>query len=70
MLKNLPGNNSIQTVEEFVALAREATQDQIYEMFENGPCTEQVRDQIYDKADSTSPEPFRSAMINLGFPKF
>lgn len=41
-------------------------QDAIYEMFED-QCTAALRDQIYSLADPASPEPFRSAMINMGF---
>lgn len=41
----------------------------IYELFEDG-CTQQLRNQIYSLADPDTPEPFRSAMINIGFPDF
>ena len=43
--------------------------DLIYEMFEDD-CTQELRDQIYSLADPKSPEPFRSAMINMGFPNY
>jgi hypothetical protein len=43
--------------------------DLIYEMFEDD-CTQALRDQIYSLADPKSPEPFRSAMINMGFPNY
>ena len=41
-------------------------QQYIYELFEDG-CTQRLRDQIYSLADPDTPEPFRSAMINMGF---
>lgn len=37
-----------------------------YDVFEF-ECTDSVRDQVYAFADVDSPEPFRSAMYNLGF---
>lgn len=41
-------------------------QQYIYELFEDG-CTQRLRDQIYSLADPDTPEPFRSAMYNMGF---
>ena len=41
-------------------------QQSIYELFEDG-CTQRLRDQIYSLADPDTPEPFRSAMYNMGF---
>ena len=40
-----------------------------YELFED-ECTEELRDLIYSLADQESPEPFRSAMINIGFTEY
>ena len=37
-----------------------------YDVFEE-ECTEELRDQIYGLATIDSEEPFRSAMINMGF---
>ena len=41
----------------------------VYDVFEF-ECTDDLRDTIYSFADPTSPEPFRSAMYNLGFKTF
>lgn len=43
--------------------------DLIYEMFEDD-CTEELRNQIYSLSDPDDLEPFRAAMINMGFPDF
>lgn len=67
MTHRLPAAGSIKTVEQFVDLCVSATNDEIYEMFENGPCTEEVRDMIYARSECDHPEPFRSAMRKLGF---
>lgn len=40
-----------------------------YYVFEE-ECSPALRDQIYSLADKASPEPFRSAMINMGFDNF
>lgn len=40
-----------------------------YDLFEF-ECTDSVRDQVYAFADVDSPEPFRSAMYNLGFKNY
>jgi hypothetical protein len=40
-----------------------------YYVFEE-ECSPALCDQIYSLADKTSPEPFRSAMINMGFDDF
>lgn len=37
-----------------------------YDVFEY-ECTDEVRDYVLGFADDNSPEPFRSAMYNLGF---
>jgi hypothetical protein len=39
------------------------------DVFEEG-CTQALRDQIYTLADDDSCEPFRSAMINMGFTSY
>lgn len=41
----------------------------IYHLFED-LCTEELRNQIYSLADDDTPEPFRSAMYNMGFPDY
>lgn len=62
---------SITTIRQFVVAADKATNDQIYDMFENGACTAQVRDQIYGLVDfDNESEPFRAAMSHLGFPDY
>jgi hypothetical protein len=40
-----------------------------YELFEDS-CSDSLRDQIYSLADPDSPEPFRSAMHNIGFDNY
>lgn len=40
-----------------------------FEMFEKHT-TEKVREQIYSLADKDTPEPFRSAMVNIGFTRY
>jgi hypothetical protein len=56
----------ITSIVEFIRQCEVSTNDQIYELFEFN-CSEDLRDLIYDFANPTSPEPFRSAMYNLGF---
>jgi hypothetical protein len=56
----------VSSIDEFVAKVREQGIDAAYDIFEDGTL-EEVRGEIYNLADSGSPEPFRSAMINLGF---
>ncbi len=43
--------------------------EEIYEVFEY-ECTDEVAEQVYSLADADSPEPFRSAMCNMGFVNF
>lgn len=57
----------IKTKDEFVELCKNATNDERFYMFEEGPCTEELKCEIYALADPDSSEPFRSAMNNLGF---
>jgi hypothetical protein len=60
----------ITSLAEFVTTVR-ALPDvyDAYYLFENST-SEDVRAEIYSKADAASPEPFRSAMINLGFENY
>ena len=55
----------INTLNEFLIICEISSADDIYELFEDD-CTDEVRAEIYSHADETSPEPFRSAMENLG----
>lgn len=55
----------ITTLKQFVLMCV-ANPDMAYFYFEE-EASDDLRDQIYSLADSTSPEPFRSAMINMGF---
>lgn len=57
----------IVTFDSFVnRVANLADISDAYDLFEF-ECTDSVRDQVYSFADKDSPEPFRSAMYNLGF---
>lgn len=56
----------ITTIAEFIQKCEVSTNDQIYDMFETN-CSDKVRNEVYFFAAPTSPEPFRSAMYNLGF---
>ena len=56
----------ITTIAEFIQQCEVSTNDQIYDLFESN-CSDKVRNEVYFFADLTSPEPFRSAMYNLGF---
>jgi hypothetical protein len=40
-----------------------------YDVFED-ECTDDLREVIYDFADLKSPEPFRSAMIKIGYKNY
>lgn len=55
----------ISTIKQFImmCIARPGNEADLFE----DSCTEEVRSQIYALADPESPEPFRSAMIALGF---
>lgn len=59
----------IDSLVEFIQRCETATNEQIYEMFEFN-CSDKVRTEVYFFADLTSPEPFRSAMYNLGFTNY
>jgi hypothetical protein len=41
----------------------------MYDVFEY-QTSDELRNQVYELADPTSPEPFRSAMHNLGFTNY
>jgi hypothetical protein len=56
----------ITTFEQFIAFCQTASNDEIYEAFEDN-CTDDVRDEVYSYANPGNPEPFRNAMFNLGF---
>lgn len=57
----------ITTLEQFIERVRALEQiHSAYELFED-ETADAVRGEIYRLADPASPEPFRSAMINLGF---
>jgi len=56
----------ITSIVEFIQQCEVSTNDEIYKLFEFN-CTDQVRDDVYMWANPKSPEPFRSAMYNLGF---
>ena len=59
----------IDSLGEFVTRCENATNAEIYEMFEFY-CTDRVRTLVFVFADSFSSEPFRSAMHNLGFTNY
>ena len=56
----------IASFTEFVSRCLNATNDEIYQIFEF-ETAENVRDQVYAFADPASSEPFRSAMCRIGF---
>jgi hypothetical protein len=57
----------LNTLREFVlAVDQLADLSDAYYVFEER-CSDKLRDQIYTLSDSNTPEPFRSAMINLGY---
>ena len=56
----------IDTLAEFIQRCETATNDEIYEMFEF-ESSDKVRTEVLFFADPSSPEPFRSAMYNIGF---
>lgn len=60
----------LATMREFV-LAVESLQNisDVYDLFED-ECTETLRELIFSFSDTNSPEPFRSAMYNLGFTEY
>lgn len=60
----------IKTVREFVLRVESLKNLQgAYDVFED-ECTDELREVIYQFANRRSPEPFRSAMIKLGFEKY
>lgn len=57
----------LNTIPKFVQRCGELDEiTDAYYVFE-GECTDELRDRIYSLADRDSTEPFRSAMIQLGF---
>jgi hypothetical protein len=57
----------VNTLREFVHRIESLEQvGDAYYVFE-GECSEELRTQIWLLSDIDSPEPFRSAMINMGF---
>ena len=59
-----------KTLDAFVQFAATAIEksggaERVHTAFEMN-CTPQVRDEVYEFADPRSPEPFRSALTNLG----
>jgi hypothetical protein len=62
---------TIATLRDFIvfAIACNGDSDAIYDAFEFS-CTQEVCDVVYSLADPESPEPFRSAMVNIGFVDF
>ena len=59
----------ITTLDQFVAFCKTATNDEIYEAFEDN-CSDDVREQVYAHSNPESPEPFRNAMFSLGFTEY
>jgi len=59
----------LTSLEQFISACTSATNDQIYDLFET-ECSDELRDLVYEFSDPESPEPFRSAMFNLGFTRF
>lgn len=60
----------IATIKQFVLMCTAfPSSDEQYDLFENG-CSASLRAQIYALADVNSPEPFRSAMNNIGFTEY
>ena len=55
----------INDLEQFISACKENPGTE-YDLFEDD-CTDSLRGVIYGFADPASPEPFRSAMIKLGF---
>lgn len=63
----------ITSLRQFVSKAQQLDNEgrigDMFDVFESDTI-ETVRDQVYSLADEISPEPFRSAMINIGFPSY
>lgn len=63
----------ITSIAQFVLKAHELNEKgriyDIYGVFEDDTI-DSVRDQVYSLATDTTPEPFRCAMINMGFKSF
>ena len=69
-VKESASSPKIKTLDQFIKKAKELDAegriDDMYDVFEFDT-TDEVRDQVYNHADRETPEPFRSAMWNLGF---
>ena len=59
----------LTNIVEFIRKCEVSTNIEIYNLFEF-ECSDELRDLIYDFANPKSPEPFRSAMYNLGFTNY
>lgn len=60
----------LKNIREFViAVDKLKNIEDAYEIIEH-QCTEELKALIYSLANDNSPEPFRSAMINIGFTKY
>ena len=60
----------VTSLAQFVSMCADAPDnDFIINLFED-ETSEDVREEVFAHADPDSPEPFRSAMIALGFPDF
>lgn len=56
----------LTTLKQFIEACTFGDHQLIYEVFEE-QCSDELRAQIYSLADADTPEPFRSAMHNIGF---
>lgn len=60
----------IKTLKDFVvAVDKLSDIHDAYDIFEDD-CSEDLRGLIYKLADQDTPEPFRSAMYNIGFTQY
>lgn len=56
----------INTIKDFIIYIEQEPEDAVWAIFEE-ECTPSLRERIYNLATPESKEPFRSAMINLGY---
>lgn len=56
----------MQTVAEFAAACQQLDNDSIYDLFEDD-ISQDLRDKIYEYAETDSAEPVRSALNKIGF---
>ena len=60
----------LKTLRDFILRVEQLNKVQdAYDVFED-ECTDDLREVIYDFADLKSPEPFRSAMIKIGYKNY